>query len=112
MIRLTPRSTRTYTLFPHTTLFLSFYLVPAASENGRAAAGAEEPSGVVARFAFDRHRVAREYRGGVEQRAVVLAAIEAVADADAARLRSEEHTSDIQSLMRISYAVFLLNNKT
>src|SRR3546814_560797 len=57
-----------------------FDLVPAASEDGRSAAGAEEPPGVVARFALDRHRVAREYRGGVEQGPVVLAAVEAVAD--------------------------------
>src|SRR3546814_4157430 len=49
-----------------------FDLVPAASEDGRSAAGAEEPPGVVARFALDRHRVAR----------------------------SEEHTSELQSLMR------------
>src|SRR3546814_3664547 len=93
-----------------------FDLVPAASEDGRSAAGAEEPPGVVARFALDRHRVAREYRGGVEQGPVVLAAVEAVADADTVRrprcresnaaARSEEHTSELQSLMRISYAGF------
>src|SRR3546814_7063834 len=62
-----------------------FDLVPAASEDGRSAAGAEEPPGVVARFALDRHRVAREYRGGVEQGPVVLAEIQAVAAAGAVR---------------------------
>jgi len=40
----------------------------------------------VARFAFDRHRVLWENRGRVEESAVVLAAVETVADADAVRL--------------------------
>jgi hypothetical protein len=40
------------------------------------------PPGIVAGFALDRHGVLGEYRRGVEQRAMVLAAIEAVAQAD------------------------------
>ena len=59
-----------------------FYFVGAAGENGRAAAGAEMPPGIVACFALDRHRIQREYRGGVEQGSVVLAAVEAVTKSD------------------------------
>src|SRR5690606_3034647 len=56
-----------------------FDLVVAASEDGRAAARTEEPPGVIAHLALDHYRVPREYRGGVEQRPMVLAAVEAVA---------------------------------
>src|SRR3546814_19190591 len=109
MRRQPPRSTRTDTLFPYTTLFRSvgrhqlvgciqgpevhFDLVPAASEDGRSAAGADEPPGVVARFALDRHRVAREYSGGGAKGTVVLSAIQAVADSDQA-LRPRFGVSD------------------
>jgi hypothetical protein len=55
-----------------------FDLVCGAGENGRAASGTEEPPGVVARFAVDRHRILREYRGGVKKGPVMLAAIETV----------------------------------
>src|SRR3546814_7668214 len=71
MIRRPPRSTRTDTLFPYTTLFRSV--------NG-AAAGADP-----------RCRRARRSVAATE--------------------RSEEHTSELQSLMRISYAVFCLKKK-
>ena len=40
------------------------------------------PSGVVARFAVDRHRLRGKYRGGVKKRSVMLAAIEAMTKAD------------------------------
>src|SRR3546814_8426736 len=98
-------------------------LVAAAGEDRRAAAGTEEPPAVFVRFAVDRHRILGKHRRGVEQRAVMLAAVEAVTDADpvrrsrrhdpdvAAQARSEEHTSELQSLMRISYAVFCLKKK-
>src|SRR3546814_4506064 len=72
MIRRPPRSTRTDTLFPYTTLF---------------------------RSADD------EFRAAVES---VTALREAGKPAD---LRSEAHTSELQSLMRISYAVFCLKKK-
>src|SRR3546814_8791400 len=82
MIRRPPRSTRTDTLFPYTTLFRS--------------------------IAHQHDLGARV--GGVAQRAFHLAC------ADHARFvddeRSEEHTSELQSLMRISYAVFCLKKKT
>src|SRR3546814_8684779 len=73
MIRRPPRSTRTYTLFPYTTLFRSDRALP---------------------FAAD--RLDRLFQGIEETRPV---------------LRSEEHTSELQSLMRISYAVFCLKKK-
>src|SRR3546814_4828840 len=82
MIRRPPRSTRTDTLFPYTTLFRS------------AAGHAVRPE-------FNRRRD-QLYRGQAHQRPVGR--------------RSEEHTSELQSLMRISYAVFCLQkineNKT
>src|SRR3546814_6456101 len=98
MIRRPPRSTRTDTLFPYTTLFRSAFL-----------------------FDFPRieadHRFVADDVGLVGAEAVELgphrAAIGAEhADFDEiAGLRSEEHTSDLQSLMRISYAVFCLTKK-
>src|SRR3546814_4243792 len=85
MIRRPPRSTRTDTLFPYTTLFRSRLRQPGP----RARA---EP----ARF--------RPRRGG---RPAPERATWHKAKAD----RSEEHTSELQSLMRISYAVFCLKKK-
>src|SRR3546814_5412081 len=97
MIRRPPRSTRTDTLFPYTTLF--------------------------------RSRQRRLYRMGVFLHGqVAFSLVSDAADGKAARLlqgcplpigrppgltgRSEEHTSELQSLMRISYAVFCLKKKT
>src|SRR3546814_8110024 len=77
MIRRPPRSTRTDTLFPYTTLFRS-KIGPAAVELNNGVDDAQE------------FREARSYL----------------------RSRSEEHTSELLSLMRISYAVFCLNKKT
>src|SRR3546814_5399491 len=73
MIRRPPRSTRTDTLFPYTTLFRSL-----ASRNSRMCSTAMHDRQI------------------------------SVIDVD----RSEEHTSELQSLMRISYAVFCLKKKT
>src|SRR3546814_3723718 len=94
MIRRPPRSTRTDTLFPYTTLFrspLGSCKVPPASH--------ERPRGPTAR---DRSPWFRSSREGCR------------VDAREARVRpgrSEEHTSELQSLMRISYAVFCLKKK-
>src|SRR3546814_9139902 len=84
MIRRPPRSTRTDTLFPYTTLFRSGHLQPARTA-ARALAGG--------------FRAARHHADGA-----------ALPEA-APRPRSEEHTSELQSLMRISYAVFCLKKK-
>src|SRR3546814_4101824 len=99
MIRRPPRSTRTDTLFPYTTLFrsrrcegdrhprrnpLSEPAEPDGSDGGRRRAGLDQLAG--AGHVLD----AGQHRG---------------------RSRSEEHTSELQSLMRISYAVFCLKKK-
>src|SRR3546814_11928849 len=98
MIRRPPRSTRTDTLFPYTTLFRSLELagpgVGACEGGGRCRPGlaASRPA---SHGGGDRDR-GRHPPGGVAQAAG----------------RSEEHTSELQSLMRISYAVFCLKKKT
>src|SRR3546814_8264982 len=91
MIRRPPRSTRTYTLFPYTTLF--------RSERGCAWLRAK---------GLSRRGQARSPAPGRESgRARRLRAD----PAERLRTRSEEHTSELQSLMRISYAVFCLKKK-
>src|SRR3546814_10175712 len=100
MIRRPPRSTRTDTLFPYTTLFRSSILLTGQYGHGR---------GVTHRI---RHALLN----------VCLVSLDfvmippAVVDCDHRRIvdrgRSEEHTSELQSLMRISYAVFCLKKKT
>src|SRR3546814_17925353 len=93
MIRRPPRSTRTDTLFPYTTLFRSGAL------RGQLAAG-----GAAVRLLSPDALPAALAAG-----APLLIADRAVfADAGG---RSEEHTSELQSLMRISYAVFCLKKK-
>src|SRR3546814_9006342 len=107
MIRRPPRSTRTDTLFPYTTRFRS---LPHP-------AGHQEPHrrrGRADRRQRPREPPARPVRG---DRARRLPEVEAVHPGDAGdrcgegALRSEEHTSELQSLMRISYAVFCLKKK-
>src|SRR3546814_3688818 len=100
MIRRPPRSTRTDTLFPYTTLFRSRHHAAAGLQHARIDAheGQRTDIGVV----HDLERQRRE-RCGV----VGLARRRGLA----VDLRSEEHTSELQSLMRISYAVFCLNKK-
>src|SRR3546814_5444450 len=88
MIRRPPRSTRTDTLFPYTTLFRSLH------DGHTLQIMAERPDGTM--------NVA-----GCEELSGLLSAILDVEDP----IRSEEHTSELQSLMRISYAVFCLKKK-
>src|SRR3546814_9949016 len=92
MIRRPPRATRTDTLFPYTTLFRSpaFTVVaPAPTAGCRTVQGARRAEGC---------------EGGVSARSPLNAAL-------LKSVRSEEHTSELQSLMRISYAVFCLKKK-
>src|SRR3546814_10791083 len=91
MIRLPPRSTRTDTLFPYTTLFRSD----------------DETQGFNAATDTYENLVAA---GVIDPTKVVRTALQDAASV--AGLRSEEHTSELQSLMRISYAVFCLKKKT
>src|SRR3546814_2224721 len=78
MVRRPPRSTRTDTLFPYTTLFRS---AQAPRTEGRTPRRQSPPVGQADRYPRPQRR------------------------------RSEEHTSELQSLMRISYAVFCLKKK-
>src|SRR3546814_10492958 len=100
MIRRPPRSTRTDTLFPYTTLFRS---------NGNVSGIFVEGNDVTERA--EAEQALREN----EQRLRFLDALAKETarsvDADAILTRSEEHTSELQSLMRISYAVFCLKKK-
>src|SRR3546814_17940954 len=104
MIRRPPRSTRTDTLFPYTTLFRS---------SRPEAGGRTHPGRQIRGIAGEKGRCGmagaparqRLYPGGA------LTAPDARIHAGQ-RSRSEEHTSELQSLMRISYAVFCLKKKT
>src|SRR3546814_8707943 len=87
MIRRPPRSTRTVTLFPYTTLFRSC-TPPCASASHHPARGHGSPGG-------------NRAHASTGTGAAPLSA----------RARSEEHTSELQSLMRISYDVFCLKKK-
>src|SRR3546814_6501644 len=93
-IRRPPRSTRTDTLFPYTTLFRSQGARPCSDR-------AEDSEGAVVLLAD---------QPGVTD-AEVRALIDAFTLARSRIVRSEEHTSELQSLMRISYAVFCLKKK-
>src|SRR3546814_7280506 len=105
MIRRPPRSTRTDTLFPYTTLFRS----PLAQQSERIDGLFDDNFGAgLIEQAASLSAYARRLTGG------------AGADADDLlqdtmlrcwAARSEEHTSELQSLMRISYAVFCLKKK-
>src|SRR3546814_8473253 len=114
MIRRPPRSTRTDTLFPYTTLFRSgrYALAGATTLMAQAylgrcrvnavAPGITLPSGGQSKEEFE--MVARHnLLGRASSSQHVAAAVR--------MLRSEEHTSELKSLMRISYAVFCLKTK-
>src|SRR3546814_7317248 len=97
MIRRPPSSTRTDTLFPYTTLFLS------ASEARAIRPRRRNRIRCIENAADHRHHVGpgRDQLPRIVRR-----------DAADRHPSSEEHTSELQSLMRISYAVFCLNKKT
>src|SRR3546814_3600120 len=96
MIRRPPRSTRTDTLFPYTTLFRSMrsdrtlYNMPLSWQ--------VLDSGVHDIYETAADGDTHHYKLAVRKKYGLIG-------------RSEEHTSELQSLMRISYAVFCLNNK-
>src|SRR3546814_6581450 len=103
MIRRPPRSTRTDTLFPYTTLFRSADGVGAERVGGDDIRSRLQ---IGARDLLDDRRPA-------ERENVVIALLVALKAERAGIVgsRSEEHTSELQSLMRISYAVFCLKKK-
>src|SRR3546814_5564232 len=111
MIRRPPRSTRTDTLFPYTTLFRSIADPDVAAGPGLQHVG--EVFRPHQRVGAQDHLVLPDHAGGsgggdaglhlaVHQRRIAPLV---------AQRRSEEHTSEPQSLMRISYAVFCLKKK-
>src|SRR3546814_2797997 len=113
MIRRPPRSTRTDTLFPYTTLSRSVFY---PAQSGIPGTGLS-----LAHSALETHSASE--RPGAGQQQIVRALREfrklrvTEDDPDAPAYvrdrtpRSEEHTSELQSLMRISYAVFCLKTK-
>src|SRR3546814_4017137 len=102
MIRRPPRSRRTDTLSPYTTLFRSDEATPDFAARGKAA--------VVALVEIHGRRAAQIALEVVEP--AMIGAGEAIDMAAIAhQRRSEEHTSELQSLMRTSYAVFCLKHK-
>src|SRR3546814_10743911 len=108
MLRRPPRSTRTDTLFPYTTLFRSNRLAAARILRGvRVAIVKRIPSCLASaqcRFAKAK-RTRRPFACRVAGRP------RHAGKAGTDGWRSEEHTSELQSLMRISYAVFCLKKK-
>src|SRR3546814_12533419 len=91
MIRRPPRSTRTDTLFPYTTLFRSTIGIADTGwrdQSPTRCSAAQKYKQLRERGAFGRGNMRYHF------------------------VRSEEHTSELQSLMRISYAVFCLKKKT
>src|SRR3546814_4403581 len=108
MIRRPPRSTRTDTLFPYTTLFRSFMyygihdgldLTDIPWKRGRG---------------YDVEALSAAYTSSDAWARLVVQQVAQHAEPATMRclgFRSEEHTSELQSLMRISYAVFCLKKK-
>src|SRR3546814_8655781 len=104
MIRRPPRSTRTDTLFPYTTLFRS-----------------QRESSGLRRVARLRTNWSRRLPRGTMRHCLSVFGLHGCAplsilskrrqENSCASVRSEEHTSELQSLMRISYAVFCLKKK-
>src|SRR3546814_2610776 len=113
MIRRPPRSTRTDTLFPYPTLFLSAIAIdskfPLESYEALRNAGNEEAQVAAARRAFITD--VRRHVQDIAQRYIVPGETAESALLFLPSERSEEHTSELQSLMRISYAVFCLKKK-
>src|SRR3546814_1131435 len=105
MLRRPPRSTRTDTLLPYTTLVRS----PIHDLQVREPRHRHPVIGVRPRLPLVRQAVT--VAAGDLHRGKDLGGLEAGAPDDHVRGRSEEHTSELQSLMRISYAVFCLKKK-
>src|SRR3546814_13485381 len=119
MIRRPPRSTRTDTLFPYTTLFrsaiasvaiasLALTVVIArlalVSRRRKIVSGREEMIGANGTVLDWNNGTGHVFAHGERWQAAGVADL-------TAGMRSEEHTSELQSLMRISYAVFCLKKK-
>src|SRR3546814_10650641 len=93
MIRLPPISTRTDTLFPYTTLFRSAHAFPLSALALKSRSVTPPPCLAGRSLSVSQQDAARPLQTQSKEN------------------RSEEHTSELQSLMRISYAVFCLKKK-
>src|SRR3546814_8686745 len=109
MIPRPPRSTRTDTLFPYTTLVRSELLQTLPGVGRKTANVVMNCAFGAETFAVDTHIFRVGNRTGLASGKTVLA-VEQKLEKDTPQ-RSEEHTSELQSLMRISYAVFCLKKK-
>src|SRR3546814_13415902 len=107
MIRPPPRSTRTDTLFPYTTLFRSN--VDAIDIGGDGRIVCDDRRKVTLPANGDEGKARR--RGRAPSDGEAGRGTLSVRNVDDLIARSEEHTSELQSLMRISYAVFCLKKK-
>src|SRR3546814_9550133 len=111
MIRRPPRSKRTDTLFPYTTLFRAIeeVIYPGLESHPHHALAKRQMDGFGGMLSI-------RLKGGFEaakrfcERTELFTLAESLGGVES--LRSEEHTSELQSLMRISYAVFCLKKKT
>src|SRR3546814_6365984 len=124
MIRRPPRSTRTDTLFPYTTLFRSrgfTHQHPARSDNLSRKSGQRQRDSLAQCLKHGQWEEKRRLLGasppparGLRPPRIALRSSHPASPmmSRLRRHRSEEHTSALQSLMRISYAVFCLNKKT
>src|SRR3546814_3693595 len=107
MIRRPPRSTRTYTLFPYTTLFRSqacaLEKIVFPRHRQRCKINHQEAhQRCVVGISFSR------FRENLRRNLLKFETGVSISQGIALQQRSEEHTSELQSLMRISYAVFCL----
>src|SRR3546814_9625040 len=111
MIRPPPRSTRSYTRFPYTTLFRSLYQTEDQAMLAETASQFIADEGAIAKQL--RHLRDTECKDGFAhalwKQFAELGFTGILVGEEAGGMRSEEHTSELQSLMRISYAVFCLN---
>src|SRR3546814_6249324 len=107
MIRRPPRSTLTDTLFPYTTLFRSLLSQDVLEAVMPIEDNIEYIRSQLKMFVDILERERAEQRRLEDVAAVIAAELN-----DLYARRSEEHTSELQSLMRISYAVFCLKKKT
>src|SRR3546814_3238123 len=100
MVRRPPRATRTHTLFPYTTLFRSIGQAPYSAPTVRVAHAAARRGATLIALTDD-----------ALSPLALKAAHVLLFQSESSAGRSEEHTSELQSLMRTSYAVFCLKKK-
>src|SRR3546814_1402618 len=106
MVRRPPSSTRTDTLFPYTTLFRTQAAVPVP------AVPAAAPAGRIAHHLGAGQHPDVSPIAATQAKLAFIGPFAAQAFIDPLLYRSEEHTSELQSLMRITYAVFCLTKHT